>query len=144
MFRKRISAKAETIRTVPLFRSSSTAELERVARLCDVVDITPDTVIETAHEPTRQVVVILDGRVRAGVRTILGAGDVVGAVATLTETPASETVRAATPCRGLVFSRGSFSTLLDIPGVARALAKAIAAGRAGAATTRVADAPAAA
>jgi CRP-like cAMP-binding protein len=113
----------EFLRGVRLFAACSDLELAQVDRLVSLVTAESGQVLtrEDTYEPQAFVIVDGEARVSRSERTIaaLSAGDFFGEMALLDRRPRVATVTALTPMRLLVCDPVSFTTLLEVGGVAR-------------------------
>jgi CRP/FNR family cyclic AMP-dependent transcriptional regulator len=113
----------EQLSAVPLFRSSSKRELEKIARAADEVTVEAGRVLVTEGEIGRECYVIVSGEAvvsRDGVEIArLGAGQPIGELAVLDGGRRTATVVAATDLDLLVIGQREFSALLsEVPGLA--------------------------
>jgi CRP/FNR family cyclic AMP-dependent transcriptional regulator len=113
----------EQLAAVPLFRSSSKRELEKIARAADEVIVPAGRVLVTQGEIGRECYVIVSGEasVSRDGREIarLGAGKPIGELAVLDGGPRTATVTATTELDVLVLGQREFSALLtEVPGLA--------------------------
>ncbi|HEY5247586.1 MAG TPA: cyclic nucleotide-binding domain-containing protein [Dermatophilaceae bacterium] len=112
----------EQLASVPLLRSCSKRELERVARVADEVHLEAGrTVVEEGH-PGNECYVIISGSAtvsREGtVIAEIGPGDHFGELAVLDGGPRTASVLATTDLDLLVIGRREFTALLeDVPGL---------------------------
>jgi CRP/FNR family cyclic AMP-dependent transcriptional regulator len=118
--------KAEHLARVPLLADCSRRQLRAVARLAEVVEVGPGTVLTRAGEPGDHFFMIVDGRARAEVgrrrRSRRGPGDFFGEMSLLDGGPRSATVVAETPMRLLAIHRRDFARLLTtVPDLMRSL-----------------------
>ena len=113
----------EELGSVPLFRSSSKRELEKIARAADEVVVEAGRVLVTQGEIGRECYVIVDGEAavsRDGHEIArLGHGQPIGELAVLDGGPRTATVTALTDLHLLVLGQREFSALLtEVPGLA--------------------------
>ena|SRR5919197_3489952 len=112
----RHDAKIDLLKTVPLFAGCSKQELRRIASIADEVDLKEGTKLTRQGERGREFFVLLDGTVaveRSGrSRGTRKAGDFIGEIALLTQSPRTATVTAKTPVRALVVTGRDFRGLL--------------------------------
>jgi CRP/FNR family cyclic AMP-dependent transcriptional regulator len=125
-------AKADLIRTIPLFAECSADELARVASVADEIDLPAGRQLTTESAPGQEVVVVVEGRaeVRRGDEVIntIGPGEFVGEVALVTGQPRTATVLATTPVHALVIEGHAFANLLaDAPDIRAKVERAAAA-----------------
>jgi CRP-like cAMP-binding protein len=108
--------KIAALEQVPLFSRCSKAELARIARLADELDIRQGKVLAREGSRGRELFVILEGiaDVRRDTRLLppLGPGDFFGEIALVTDVPRTATVTAYTPMRVLVIVDRAFRQLL--------------------------------
>jgi CRP-like cAMP-binding protein len=128
----RPAGKADLLRSVPLFAELSTAELNRLARLMDEVDVKEGTVVIREGNTGGEFFIIVEGEVaiRRGSRRLgtLGAGDFFGEIALIDKGPRSATAIAQTPCRLLVLASREFHSMLNAePKVERKILRTLAA-----------------
>jgi len=117
------SERLEQLSAVPLFRSSSKRELEKIARAADEVIVEAGRVLVTQGEIGRECYVIVSGEAsvsRDGKEIAkLGAGEPIGELAVLDGGPRTATVTALTELDLLVIGQREFSALLtEVPGLA--------------------------
>ena len=109
--------KMKRLQGVPIFQRCSQKQLRAVARITEVFDAAPDSVLTRAGEPGREFYFIYEGTVRVEVsprkRVRLGPGDFFGEMSLLDGEPRSATVIAETPLRLLVIKSRNFWGLLD-------------------------------
>ncbi len=104
--------KADLLRSVPLFAELSTAELNKLARLMDEVDVKEGTVVIREGNTGGEFFIIIEGEVaiRRGSRKLgtLGAGDFFGEIALLRDVPRTATVTALEPSLLYTVERDDF------------------------------------
>lgn len=120
-------AKADVIRSIPLFADCTPAQVAAVGAVADEIDLPAGKELTVENAVGEEFVVIVGGRaeVRRGsvVLATLGAGDHFGEVALLTDSPRNATVVAMTPVHALVIARRDLVALLaGIPGLRDRLA----------------------
>lgn len=120
------SQRATTLRAIPMFSACDDAELERVDRLVDEIDVPAGEVLTREGTRGGESFIIVSGEASVMLRdrslARLKSGEFFGEMAVLApDRPQSATVTAITPMRLLVIEPGSFFALIDIAGVARAL-----------------------
>ncbi len=125
------SSHLDRLTNVPLFRSLSRRDLQRVARAADELNIEAGRVLMEQGQVGRECFVILDGTaaVRRKGRKVatLGPGDAAGELALLDKGPRTATVVAETPMTVLVIGSREFSGLLDeVPGLSKKLLVSLA------------------
>lgn len=113
----------EELASVPLFRSSTKRELEKVAKAADEVVVEAGRVLVTQGEVGRECYVIVSGEAsvtRDGKEIArLGHGQPIGELAVLDGGPRTATVTALTELDLLVIGQREFSALLiEVPGLA--------------------------
>jgi CRP-like cAMP-binding protein len=128
---RRNGTKTELLRDLPLFAACTDAELRRVARLLDELEVGAGTTYAVEGARAREFVVVVDGLAAGHRRGDLvetwGPGDHIGTRALLADTPASATITAATDMRVLVADARRFASLVQtIPQVAYALLRHLA------------------
>ena len=123
--------KVESLKRAPLFADLSRKELVQLARLSDDVEVPPGRVLCKEGAPGREFFVLVEGEVEVvknGRRVAaLGAGDFVGEISLLEQTPRTATVTAKTPLRFFVLTPKEFKQVLDEnPSVERKILRALA------------------
>jgi CRP/FNR family cyclic AMP-dependent transcriptional regulator len=118
--------KMKRLQGVPIFQRCTQRQLRAVARITEVFDAAPESVLTRAGEPGREFYLIYDGTVRVVVSSRkplrLGPGDFFGEMSLLDGEPRSATVVAETPLRLLVIKSRNFWDLLDeVPALTRNL-----------------------
>jgi len=113
----------DQLASVPLFRSSSKRELEKVAKAADEVIVEAGRVLVTQGEIGRECYVIVSGEAsvsRDGKEIArLGPGQPIGELAVLDGGPRTATVTALSELDLLVIGQREFSALLsEVPGLA--------------------------
>lgn len=126
------TAHLDHLAQVPLFRSFSKRDLQRIARAADELAVEQGRVLMEQGQVGRECFVIVDGTatVRRGNRKVatLGPGDAVGELALLDHGPRTATVVADTAMTVLVLGSRELSGVLDeVPALARKLLSALAA-----------------
>ncbi len=110
-------AKAELIRSIPLFADCTPAEVLEVAALADEVDLRAGKQLTTENTDGREFVVIIEGTatVSQGDQVIntMGPGDWFGEIAVLTGKPRTASVIASSPLHALVIEGHRFTQLLE-------------------------------
>jgi len=112
----------EHLATVPLLRSCSKRELQRVAQVADEVQLEAGRAVVTEGLPGNECYVVISGTAtvsRAGVViATIGAGDHFGELSVLDGGPRTATVTATSDIELLVIGRREFTALLeDVPGL---------------------------
>jgi CRP/FNR family cyclic AMP-dependent transcriptional regulator len=109
-------AKAELIRTIPLFADCTSEQLARVSSIADEIDFSEGRRLTKESSPGQEVVVLVEGtaEVRQGDQVInrIGAGEFVGEIALVTGQPRTATVVATSPVHALVIEGHAFQRLL--------------------------------
>ncbi|HZU73924.1 MAG TPA: cyclic nucleotide-binding domain-containing protein [Acidimicrobiales bacterium] len=114
-----------------LFSTCSRRDLQRIARVCDEIEVPAGKVIMEEGAPGKEFFLILDGTavVRRKNRKVatVGPGQYVGELALLTRMPRDSTVLADSDMRLLVLGQREFSAVLDdVPGLSHKLLEAMA------------------
>jgi CRP-like cAMP-binding protein len=112
----------ELLKRVPLFARCSKAELRRIARAAEEIDLREGKVFTREGEPGREFFVLLEGSAdvhRKGKKVnVLNPGDFFGEIALVSDRPRSATVTATTPVRVLVVTAREFRTvMLELPSI---------------------------
>ena len=123
-------AKAELIRTIPLFASCSGEELARVAGIADEIDLREGRQLTTEDAPGQELVIIVEGtaevRRDGQVLNRVGAGECIGEIALVTGQPRTATVVATSPMRLVVMFQREFRQMeQEMPSVADRVRAAI-------------------
>ena len=131
MRRRKPRNKADALRGVPLFAECSKADLSRIARIADEIDLREGKVLIREGDSARQFFVLLDGwaEVRRKGRKVntMGPGDFFGEIGLVTDRLATATVTTTAPSRALVITRASFKGMLrSAPGVQLKVLQALA------------------
>jgi CRP-like cAMP-binding protein len=121
----------EHLRSVPLFSSCTTKELDRIAKAADELQLPAGHVLCDQGQTGREAFVILSGTatVRRNGKKIasLGAGAIVGELSLLDHGPRTATVTTDTPCEVLVLEQRSFAGIIDtVPALAHKLLASLA------------------
>lgn len=116
----------EQLAAVPLLSGCSRADLRRIERASDQVQVESGRVLCTEGELGREAFVLLSGgaEVRRDGEVVaeLGPGDWVGELALLDGGPRTATVTTTAPSDLLVLTRGAFNGVLDeVPTIAHKL-----------------------
>jgi CRP-like cAMP-binding protein len=124
-------AKAELIRSLPLFADCTTPEVAEVAAIADEIDLGAGRRLATESADGQEFVVIIDGdaQVLKGDEVIndLHAGDFFGEIALLTGEPRTASVVATTDVHALVIEGHAFRRLLeDAPDIREKVERALA------------------
>lgn len=117
------NAKVDLLKEVPLFAGCSKSELEALALTADELDVREGTVLTREGKPGREFFVLIEGTVevsRNGSKIAeLGAGDWLGEIALLTQSPRTATATATTPARILVVTDRAFRQVVEkMPSIA--------------------------
>jgi CRP-like cAMP-binding protein len=117
------NAKVDLLKGVPLFAGCSKGELEALALTADELDVREGTILTREGKPGREFFVLIEGTVdvsREGTKIAeLGAGDWLGEIALLTESPRTATATATTPARILVVTDRAFRQVVEkMPSIA--------------------------
>jgi CRP-like cAMP-binding protein len=128
--RLRRDAKVELLKGVRLFASCSKGDLRQIATLADEVDRDADRTLIREGERARECFVVVEGSLRVtrkgGKVGDLGAGDVVGEIALITDMPRTATVITSSPVRLLVLTDRGFRDLLEqSPAIATKILKSL-------------------
>jgi CRP/FNR family transcriptional regulator, cyclic AMP receptor protein len=109
--------KVQALGRAPLFEGLSRKELGELAKKTDDMDAKPGKVLCRQGDVGHEFFVIVEGEVEVtkdgkslGTR---GAGDFIGEIALLVNTPRTATVTAKTPLRFFVLTRQGFRKLID-------------------------------
>ena len=123
--------KVESLKRAPLFEGLSRKELVQLARMSDDAEVPAGRVLCKEGAIGREFFVLVEGKVdvaRKGRRlAALGAGDFVGEISLLEQTPRTATVTATTPLRFFVLTSKAFRQVVaDNPSVERKVLRALA------------------
>jgi len=117
--------RASALRAIPLFQRCTDAELRRVERIVDQIDVAPGEVVTSERDASGESYVIAAGEASVVLRERsldrLAVGDVFGELASLWFRPSAATVRAITPLRVLVVDGRDLAELVSVPCVAQQL-----------------------
>jgi CRP/FNR family cyclic AMP-dependent transcriptional regulator len=109
-------AKAELIRSIPLFAECTEHELARVSSIADEIDLGAGRQLAKESSPGQEFVVIVEGtaEVRQGddVINTMGPGQFFGEIAIVTGQPRTASVIASSPVHALVIESHAFQRLL--------------------------------
>lgn len=130
LMRLRRDAKVELLKGVPLFASCSKGDLRQIAMLADEVDRDEGRTLIREGERAREFFVVVEGSLRVTRKGEevgdLGAGDVVGEIALVTDMPRTATVTTSSPVRLLVLTDRGFRDLLEqSPAIATKILKSL-------------------
>lgn len=119
----RRDAKADLLKTVPLFAACSKGELRQLAAIADELDVREGTVLTREGRTAREFFVLIEGTVRVskGGRKLadLGPGDWFGEIALLTKAPRTATATATSPVDALVIVDRDFRRVVsEMPSIA--------------------------
>ena len=125
------NTKVESLKRAPLFEGLSGAELMRLARMTEDVEVPAGKVLCREGQIGQEFFVIVDGEAavtRRGRHLVTQrAGDFFGEIALLENIPRTATVTARIPLRFFVLTRQSFRRLLDdAPRAERKVLRALA------------------
>jgi CRP/FNR family transcriptional regulator, cyclic AMP receptor protein len=117
------NAKTDLLKGVPLFAGCSKDEIEALAQTADELDVREGTVLTREGKPGREFFVLVEGTVdvtREGIKIAeLGAGDWLGEIALLTQSPRTATATATSPARILVVTDRAFRQVVErMPSIA--------------------------
>jgi len=124
-------AKAELIRSLPLFADCTAAEVAEVAAIADEIDLSAGRQLTTQDADGQEFVVIIDGEaevIKGGEKiNDLGAGDFFGEIALINGTPRTASVVATSTVHALVIEGHAFRRLLeDAPDIREKVERALA------------------
>lgn len=124
-------AKAELIRSLPLFVGCTPPEVAEVAAIADEIDLSVGRKLTTENTDGQEFVVIIEGsaNVTQGDKIIneMHSGDFFGEIALLTGQPRTASVVATTPVHALVIEGHAFRRLLeDSPAIKAKVERAFA------------------
>lgn len=124
-------AKAELIRSLPLFADCTASEVAEVAAIADEIDLSAGRRLATEHADGQEFVVIIDGHAEViqGEEKIndLDAGDFFGEISLLTGAKRTASVVATTNVHALVIEGHAFRRLLeDAPDIREKVERALA------------------
>jgi CRP/FNR family transcriptional regulator, cyclic AMP receptor protein len=110
-------AKADLIRTIPLFAQCTAAELASVAAIADEIDLREGRQLATESAPGQEFVVVVEGTadVMQDGRVInsIGPGEFFGEIALVTGRPRTATVVATSAMHALVIEGHAFQRLMN-------------------------------
>jgi CRP/FNR family transcriptional regulator, cyclic AMP receptor protein len=117
------NAKVDLLKRTPLFSDCSKAELGALALIADELDLREGTELTREGRAGREFFVLIEGTVsvtQKGKRIgDLGAGDWLGEIALMTDTPRTATATATSPLRVLVLTdRGFRQAVKGMPTIA--------------------------
>ena len=109
--------KLELLKRVPLFKDLSAHDLDQVELNSEEVDVPAGQVLTREGAPGSDFFLISDGSVRIdhGGQTVrtMGAGDFLGEIALIDDSPRTATATTETPTKLIVLSRREFRSLMD-------------------------------
>jgi CRP-like cAMP-binding protein len=113
-------AKADLIRTIPLFTQCTPTELARIASIADELDFREGRQLTKENAPGQEFVVIVEGTAAVEkdgqVINTIGPGQFVGEISLVTGQPRTATVVATSTVHALVIEGHAFRRLLgDAP-----------------------------
>jgi CRP/FNR family transcriptional regulator, cyclic AMP receptor protein len=122
--------KMELLRGVPLFSRCSQADLAKIKRLVDEVELPAGSVLMTEGRLGNEFFIIVEGTVvvERGGRKVdtMGPGGFLGEIALIDHRPRTATATCETPCRLLVLAHREFHSLLaQSPPIALAVLQAL-------------------
>jgi len=131
MRRRKPQSKTDALKIVPLFDGCSKADLGRIARIADEIDLNEGKKLIGQGDAARQFFILLDGwaDVKRNGRKVntMGPGDFFGEIGLVTDRLATATVTTTTPARAAVITRASFKGMLrDAPNVQLKVLQALA------------------
>lgn len=110
-------AKADLIRSIPLFADCTSDEVAEVAAIADEIDLPQGKLLTVENADGREFVVMIEGSaaVSQGDQVIntLGPGDWFGEMALITGKPRTATVVATAPVHALVIVGYRFTQLME-------------------------------
>jgi CRP/FNR family cyclic AMP-dependent transcriptional regulator len=124
-------AKAELIRSLPLFADCTPGEVAEVAAIADEIDLGAGRKLATEHADGQEFVVIIEGTADVtqddAVINTLQSGDFFGEISLVTGTPRTASVVATSAVHALVIEGHAFRRLLDdSPGISEKVNRALA------------------
>jgi CRP/FNR family transcriptional regulator, cyclic AMP receptor protein len=125
------NAKAELLRSVPLFEGCSKRELTEIGAIADELDLPAGRTLIKEGQRGREFFALAHGSVdvHQGGRKLrsLGSGDFFGEIALVSKVPRTTTITSTTPVRLLVITDRSFQTLMrSSPSIQRKVLEALA------------------
>jgi len=125
------NAKAELLRSVPLFEGCSKRELTEIGAIADELDLPAGRTLIKEGQRGREFFALAEGSVdvHQGGRKLrsLGSGDFFGEIALVSKVPRTTTITSTTPVRLLVITDRSFQTLMrSSPSIQRKVLEALA------------------
>lgn len=124
-------AKAELIRSLPLFADCTPPEVAEVAAIADEIDLGIGRKLTTENADGQEFVVIIEGSADViqgeNVINVMNSGDFFGEIALLSGQPRTASVVATTPVHALVIEGHAFRRLLeDAPDIKEKVERAFA------------------
>ncbi|HZT65016.1 MAG TPA: cyclic nucleotide-binding domain-containing protein [Acidimicrobiales bacterium] len=130
MTKRHGATKAAMLRTIPSLSRCSQRELATIGAAGDEIVLPAGRVLMAEGERGDEAFLIVEGsaEVKVAGETVaeVGPGDFVGEMALLERRPRTATVVATSPLRVLAIGARRFPGLLDLPGVAWAVSRALA------------------
>jgi CRP-like cAMP-binding protein len=109
-------AKVELLKRVPLFADCSKRELHEISRFADEIDLPAGYELTREGAIGHELIVLAEGAAdvtRRGRKiNTVGAGDFVGEIAVVTDSPRTATVRTTTETHALILTRRDFRALM--------------------------------
>ena len=125
-----VSAKIDSLRSLPLFEGLSDASLRKIAQLATEIETPPGQMLLQPNVPGTGMFIIEEGIVTIELprrRLELGPGECIGELSLLIDTDHTARVRAQTNVRCLAINRDDFKRLLrEEPKMALALIEVLA------------------
>ncbi|MEO7803683.1 MAG: cyclic nucleotide-binding domain-containing protein, partial [Actinomycetota bacterium] len=122
-------SRTDTLRGLPMFKTSSDDEIALIDSIVEEIEVESHEVVLRENEEGSESFIIVNGNAvvtLAGVElTTLGPGDFFGEMAALEGGPRTATVTAITAMDLLVVDQADFSALLTQPGVAAYMVRAM-------------------
>jgi CRP/FNR family transcriptional regulator, cyclic AMP receptor protein len=127
----RSDERIKQLRSVELFKSCGTPELELIARMSDEVRFPTGSELMHEGRTGRECFVLLSGEAVVSIEdeqlAVLGPGDIAGEMAVIEHEPRTATVTAWSPVRALVFTTQEFDAVIDhVPAVAKRVMRSLA------------------
>ena len=108
--------KIELLKQVPLFADCSKRELQEISRVADELDLPAGYELTREGAVGHELVVIAEGAADVSRRgrkiNTVGAGDFVGEIALVTDSPRTATVRTTAETHALILTRRDFRALM--------------------------------
>jgi CRP/FNR family transcriptional regulator, cyclic AMP receptor protein len=127
----RRDAKADLLRSVPLFAECSKRELRKLAAIADEIDLREGTVLTREGRTGHEFFVLVEGTVRVTKNgrklADLGPGDWLGEIALLTRAPRTATATTTSPVAAIVIVDREFRRVVaEIPSIATKMLSCVA------------------